>query len=190
MNDTPYNDGIVATQSSIDRGILSAYEEQGGATLNDPFFVLNPYGNAPLTGIAIFETDDQSSVSVTVHGKDAASDITYSVEGGSAHHEIPIYGLYADSENRVTISSGGVSKTILISTDKLPDNILQVTRVAGDSSHQEAGQLYLLQSPYQIAFDVNGDVRWYLTEEWSTVDCSYSFLSTRMEADSGRLEIH
>ena len=175
MNDTPYNDGIVATQSSIDRGILSAYEEQGGATLNDPFFVLNPYGNAPLTGIAIFETDDQSSVSVTVHGKDAASDITYSVEGGSAHHEIPIYGLYADSENRVTISSGGVSKTILISTDKLPDNILQVTRVAGDSSHQEAGQLYLLQSPYQIAFDVNGDVRWYLTEEWSTVDCSYSF---------------
>lgn len=189
MNDVPYNDGIVATQSSIDRSIISAYEEQGGATLNDPFFVLNPYGNAPLSGIAIFETEAQSSVSVTVHGKDPASDITYSVEGESTHHEVPIYGLYADSENRVTISSGGVSRTIFISTNKLPENILQVTRVSGDSSLQDAGQLYLLQSPYQIAFDVNGDIRWYLIEEWSTVDCSYSFSFDEDGVDSGHLEI-
>lgn len=175
-DEAPVEDGYVKSQQTLESDLIARYKAQGGATLDDPFVVQNLYGNAPLTAVALFETESDASISVTVNGKDSSGDLTYEVEGTSTYHEVPIYGLYADYDNTVDIvASNGQSTTLTVTTDALPEDMPDVARTAGGADAQQAGQLYLLQSPYQIAFDVNGDIRWYLTKEWSTPDCSYSF---------------
>ena len=79
---------------------------------------------------------------------------------------MPIVGLYAGYKNTVTLQAGDVSSDIVIETQPLPDSVEYVSKVAGAGT-QQLGQLFVLQSPHQIVFDINGDVRWYLPESWS-----------------------
>lgn len=166
----------VADQAKKEVAALEQYERAGGASISDPFVMSDLYGSAPLTAVAIFETDEPSPVSVVVHGKAAGTDIAYTVDGVGTHHEVPIFGLYPGYENTVTLRAGDDEGTVLIETQPLPDSVETVSKTASQGA-QEPGQLFLLQSPHQIIFDNNGDVRWYLSEEWSckklTDDSSY-----------------
>lgn len=145
---------------------LEQYERMGGATISSPFVVNDLYGVAPLTAVAIFETDDSTPVSVTVHGKDAGADISYTVEDVGTHHEVPIFGLYPGCENTITLRAGNEEGAVRIQTQALPAYVETVSKTAS-YGEQAPGQLFLLQSPHQVIFDNNGDVRWYLSEEWS-----------------------
>lgn len=165
-NSVEERSNYVDTQADTEKRALESYKAAGGATLDNPFIVKDLYGNAPLTAVAMFETDTAQSVTVTVHGKSEDCDITYTVSGEQTHHEVPIFGLYAGYKNKVTLSAGGVSSDVTIKTEALPDSVETVDKV-GSYGAQQIGQLFVMQSPHQVVFDNNGDVRWYLSEEWS-----------------------
>ena len=125
-----------------------------GYSIDNPNIIVNPYGNSPLTAIVMFETNDYSNVSISVKSKDGNSDINYEFPKDK-HHLIPIYGLYADYNNTVVISSEGVDKVINIKTDKLPDDFVYVDSM-------ESGNFRFYNGNYPYAIDSNGEVRWYL----------------------------
>ncbi|HIQ91345.1 MAG TPA: aryl-sulfate sulfotransferase [Candidatus Coprosoma intestinipullorum] len=139
--------------------------EISGYTLDDPNVVLNPYEISPLTALVIFETDEEVSPEVTIHGDSDLTTYTHTFAKGTEHY-LPIYGLYAGRENKVTIKCGDEEKELTIKTDEHPDDFILPTSVKKDES-KLSNDLYFYtpsSSGYTAAYDVNGDVRWYLTE--------------------------
>lgn len=150
---------IVTGNTSIkkEKDILSVqsnkevYFNGYGYSLDNPNVIINPYGNSPLTGIAMFETSDYSEVSISVNG-----DINYTF-GKNKHHIIPIYGLYADYDNTIVLRSENKEKVINIKTDKLPDDFGEVLC---------DGNYSFYNGNYPYASDINGNVRWYLNKKY------------------------
>ena len=139
-----------------------------GYTIDNPNIILNPYGNSPLSALVIFETENEVAPKVTIKGDDKLSTFTHEFEEGKEHY-LPIYGLYADRENEVVIeyeeNGKEINKTIKIKTDKLPEDMALPTEVNAKKSKLN-NDLYFFtpsSSGYTMAYDVNGDVRWYLT---------------------------
>lgn len=139
--------------------------EISGYTLDDPNVVLNPYEISPLTALVIFETDEEVSPEVTIHGDSDLTTYTHTFAKGTEHY-LPIYGLYAGRENKVTIKCGDKEKELTIKTDELPDDFILPTSVKKDESKLSNDLYFYTPSSfgYTAAYDVNGDVRWYLTE--------------------------
>ena len=104
---------------------------------------------------------------VNKNKKDENSTITNTFSPRKVHI-LPIYGLYADTDNEVIIKYGKKEKTLHIKTDKLPDDFSKAEDVY--SNKDELGnELYFVtpsSNGYTAAYDVNGDVRWYLTEKF------------------------
>lgn len=135
-----------------------------GYTLDNPNIILNPYGNSPLTALVLFETEKELDVKVTITGKDKLTTYTHTFSKAKEHY-LPIYGLYADSNNKIIIECGNNKKEIYIQTEKLPENMILSTSIKANKS-KLTNDLYFYtpsSSGYTVAYDVNGEVRWYLT---------------------------
>lgn len=135
-----------------------------GYTLDNPNIILNPYGNSPLTALILFETEQELDVKVTITGKDKLTTYTHTFSKAQEHY-LPIYGLYADSNNKIIIECGNNKKEIYIQTEKLPENMILPTSIKTNKS-KLTNDLYFYtpsSSGYTVAYDVNGEVRWYLT---------------------------
>lgn len=140
-----------------------------GYTIDSPNVIKNPYGKSPLTALVIFRTTNSVSPTVTIHGDDDLTTFTHTFDSSTDHY-LPIYGLYADRDNKVTISykdgDQSVTKDITITTDKLPDDMVLPTEVKANKE-KLANELYFLtpsSKGYAVAYDVNGDVRWYIDQ--------------------------
>lgn len=159
------NNEISITTSLVDKQAkLEKDFKSSGYTLEDPNIIVNPYDISPLTALVVFETKDAVAPTVTIEGKDELSTFTHTFEKTKTHY-LPIYGLYADSDNKVTISCGDTQKTITIKTDALPDDFILPESVTADKD-KLTNDLYFFtpsSNGYTCAYDVNGDVRWYLT---------------------------
>lgn len=132
-------------------------------SIEDPVVLLDPYESSPLTAIVAFQTDDLVRPTVRVKGKDDKTSIDFTFDI-SKEHILPIYGLYPDFENEVSITVGNTTKVVKIKTAKLPDNFsLPEIKVA---EREELGNDLYFFTPssvgYTCAYDINGDVRWYL----------------------------
>ena len=139
-----------------------------GYTITQPNVILNPYGNSPLAALILFETKKEVTPKVTIQGKDELSTFTHIFKKGTQHY-LPIYGLYADYENEVMIEyqeeGNFIQKTIIIKTDKLPDNMVLPTSIYAKKEALTNDLYFYTPSSigYTCAYDVNGDIRWYLT---------------------------
>ena len=170
LNNNNQNVDEVAISESL---ITSQYNKEKdfkteGYTIDSPNVILNPYGNSPLTALILFETNEEVSPTVTIVGKDKNTTFTHTFNA-SQEHLLSIYGLYADYNNEVIIEyevdGETISKTVNIQTEELPDDFILPTRVEADKENLD-NQLYFFtpsSSGYTCAYDVNGDVRWYLT---------------------------
>ena len=160
-NEVEKRELLISHQSKLD--IEYAMKEE--YTFDNPKVVLNPYEISPLTALIIFETKDRTNVTVTIKGKDDKTTITNEFKPTNEHY-LPIYGLYPDTNNEVNISMNGESKTIYIKTDKLPDDFVKPTNVYADRNELGTEMYFFTPSSsgYASAYDINGDVRWYLTE--------------------------
>ena len=161
--EVPVEPNVVERQSEVEAYLLASYENGGQATLQDPFIQLDPYGTAPLSALAMFETDEAVPVEVTIRGKDGAPDFTYTLSAAELHHEVAVIGLYADFENTVTLTAGAETSTIKIRTAALPENmeLPTVTKIA-DSQMLENGFVFMAGN-YRSLVDAHGEVRWYST---------------------------
>ncbi len=153
----------IMLQNEIDEQLLN----DTNYTFEEPKVILDPYGISPLTALIVFETTDLTTPSITVHGKDENSTFTNTFKP-SKTHIIPVYGLYADSDNKVDLTINGKTTTLSIKTNKLPEDFSLPTIVRADKDELD-NELYFVtpsSQGYTAAYDVNGDVRWYLTANY------------------------
>lgn len=154
---------LVETQEELETEFTTK-----GYTIDKPNIILNPYKNSPLTALILFETKKEVTPTITIQGKDDLSTFKHTFAKGTKHY-LSVYGLYADYNNKVTIEykegNKEVKKALTIKTSKLPDNMVLPTSVYADKEKLD-NELYFYtpsSSGYTCAYDVNGDVRWYLT---------------------------
>ena len=155
---------LVTKQNEVEKTIKT-----NGYTIDNPKVLLDPYNASPLTALILFETEEEVSPKVTIEGKDKLTTIETEFAKNTKHY-LPIYGLYADYNNKVDISytlSDGkkITKQVEIQTNKLPDDFVLPTSLKKDSSKLTNDLYFFTPSSkgYTCAYDVNGDVRWYLS---------------------------
>ena len=159
-NEVGYVDTLLEKQKNVEEKF-----EVDGYTFDDPKVIVNPYVNSPLTALVIFETEKEEEVNVIIKGKDELSTYSHTFEKGKKHY-IPIYGLYAGEENEVVLSISDEEKILKIKTDELPDDFVLPVKVSKEESKLTNDLYFFTPSSkgYTCAYDVNGDVRWYLSE--------------------------
>lgn len=161
-----YDEKRMDNQKEIEEELRATYEE-GDYSFQDPFIEVDPYDATPLTALAMFETDKPAQITVTVGGKDDQQPIEKTWEGYETEHEIPILGLYPDTENAVTVEAtneaGETKKTELsITTEALPEDFLTTELTEANTEKMEDGLTFIVPSTrYVYAVDENADVRWY-----------------------------
>ena len=155
---------LVTKQNEVEKTIKT-----NGYTIDNPKVLLDPYNASPLTALILFETEEEVSPKVTIEGKDKLTTIETEFAKNTKHY-LPIYGLYADYNNKVDISytlSNGkkITKQVEIQTNKLPDDFVLPTSLKKDSSKLTNDLYFFTPSSkgYTCAYDANGDVRWYLS---------------------------
>lgn len=153
-------DNLIVKQQKIDKKISTK-----GYTIENPNVILNPYEISPLTALIMFETKENVEPTVIIEGKDKHSSFEYTFKSGTEHY-LNIYGLYANTKNKITIKYKNVKKEIIIKTNKLPDNMVIPTNV--ESNKKELNNELYFYTPamdgYATAYDINGDIRWYFTQ--------------------------
>jgi len=134
-------------------------------TIDNPKIIVNPYEISPLTALILFETRDLTAPTVTIVGEDESTTFTKTFTPNKKH-VLPIYGLYPDRNNEVIITFNGEDYTFHIQTDPLPDDFALPTDVTANKEELDQELYFVTPSSqgYTAAYDINGDVRWYLTE--------------------------
>lgn len=149
-------------------------EMESGYSLEQPLVIVNPYELSPLSAVIGFDTETETTVSIVVKGKDSYTDMTHSFEESSVRHLIPVYGLYAGTENtvRITVSdqSGSVQTAdVSIKTEALPDDISKVDVKTAVPGKMTDGLTFFdcphINGNYCLAMDVNGDIRWFINDK-------------------------
>lgn len=133
---------------------------------------VDPYDASPLSALLLFQTEKAMKVDISVEGKDEATTIKNSFDDYSTEHSIPVLGLYANQENKVTVTltdetGNSVEKKVTIKTGTLPDSIAKIDVKEADTEKIDIGDSELTfvvpSTKRAYAFDANGDVRWYST---------------------------
>lgn len=133
---------------------------------------VDPYDASPLSALLLFQTEEAMKVEISVAGKDDESTIKNSFEEYTTDHSIPVLGLYADTDNEVTIklmneAGTSVEKKVTIKTGALAKSIADIEVNEADTGKMALGDSELTfvvpSTKRAYAFDVNGDVRWYST---------------------------
>ena len=157
---------------------VACEKTEPGPTGNTPILksvnhTLNPSGRCPLTASTTIETSRQSKVSIAIGGD---APLLKNFNEFNLVHELPILGLYADTNNEVIISvedsDGRIEKdTLYIQTETLPDHLPTIDIVQINESSMEPGWSFcnvgigngnfeFLSQP--IMFDNKGNIRWYM----------------------------
>lgn len=131
-------------------------------TLDNPNIILDPYGISPLTALIIFETPEEEEVLITVQGKDKNSTYINAFQKEKVHY-IPVFGLYANYDNKVTLKCGTIEKTYTIKTSPLPQDL----EITNEKTNNTNNLYFITSNKYTYAIDNNNDVRWYLTKKYS-----------------------
>lgn len=157
-------ESIISKQSKLEEDF-----EITGYTLDNPNVILNPYGNSPLTALVIFQSEEPGVPKITVEGKDALTTVHGEGEFGTDHY-VPIYGLYADKENKVIIELNGEVKEIVIKTEPI-ETLIEPVEIYAPDRDKLTNEFYFFspsgRGTLPSAYDVNGDIRWYLTDKLS-----------------------
>ena len=151
---------------TIQSNIENEYFSNTNYSIDEPNVIVNPYGNSPLTAIVVFQTKDLTTATVTIKGKDGSSDLIHTFTPTKIHI-LPIYGLYAGYENKVIVEASGKSKELTIKTDELPTDFAKVEKL--EIKDFNTDEFYFTtpeDKGYTAAYDINGEVRWYIIGDY------------------------
>ncbi|MCC8045081.1 MAG: aryl-sulfate sulfotransferase [Clostridiales bacterium] len=152
---------IFAAQSAIDAALLQ--EAAAGYSFESPLVVLDPYGNSPLTAVAIFSTDEELGGTITVKGKSEENDISGTFDAAT-NHIVPIYGLYNGDTTEVVLTlDDGTSVTLEVTTEEIDTSAWDIEAEMLDSEAYDYSTMTLtMQSGgVLLIIDSAGDIRWY-----------------------------
>lgn len=152
---------LIDQQQSQQKAIIAK-----GYTVDEPNIIVDPYGVSPLTALIAFETPEKVSPKIIIKGKDELSTFSHTFNEDTTHY-LPVYGLYADKNNNVQMVVGDKVLDFKIKTASLPKNMPIPSEVKAQKD-KLSNELYFFtpsSNGYTVAYDVNGDVRWYLTTD-------------------------
>lgn len=164
---------LLETQQASENEFLVEFSN-GDYTKEDPYFVLDPYDIAPLSGLLMFDTLESAEFKILVKGKTEEGNIEYLTDSAISHI-IPVYGLYPKTKNRIEIyelvgeDNYTLINTVFVDTTSLPNSIILPEYVR--TSHDYFGDDLMItmskNSNLAVGYDYLGDVRWYLSKEMS-----------------------
>ena len=155
------NKEIPSTKSIIEnQKEQEKYLTPYGYTIENPNIIINPYENAPLTALIMFETPKEEEITINILEKDNTIKFQNTYKKNKQHY-IPVYGLYSDYENKIEIKTKDLKKTYTIKTEKLPEDLIIIPTI---NNTQEL--IFLNNNGYIYALDSNNEVRWYLKEQY------------------------
>lgn len=169
-----YNTNIRLKQSysmkSLSRDyLLERLLRSGKYTFDHMFLIRNPYGEAPLTALALFVLEAPASVRVTTKGDVPETDFV-SVLPKKRNHRVPILGLYPDRTTKVLIELLDEQEQVLASHEipvrsvAVPSNLqgaITVKKLAESPAYDNIlinGGVYI----NTCAFDRQGKIRYFL----------------------------
>ncbi len=159
-NTTKYALGeIINEQKEVDDEILRI-EKDKTYTLSNPKLLVNPYKLSPLTALVLFNTDEETSITVNVN-----DEFTTTVEKSTTHN-IPIYGLRADYKNIVKLTDEkGNTKELEIKTKPYTVDKLEI-EVSDEKLNDE---LYFLSPNFvnNCIYDKEGNLVWYIEGDYA-----------------------
>lgn len=160
---------MYAPVSQAKDAVLESLLQKGTYTFSRMLVVKNPFGEAPLTAMALFVTENPCQVRVTVAGRMKETDIS-AVLPAATHHRVPIIGLYAGKMNTVRIEllgedgSAYAVKKFQLRTPKLPEDLDRIIR-PGKIPEDLAYENILVAGGIDIktcVFDREGKIRYFL----------------------------
>lgn len=170
-SDIKRDESRIAETKAVDEAI-EAELDSGNYTWEAPLILNNPYKISPLTGLILFETEEECRIRVTVKGKEEAYDLSGEL-AAATRHRIPLVGLYPSMDNRVVLEildeEGKTvrEQEVTVTTSGLPEALEGAVKVEEASGASAYGltMVYGQKTKYPYAFDGAGDIRWYLEEE-------------------------
>ena len=128
--------------------------------------VLNPHQFAPLTARVTFTLPYPRRARITIHGRDPDSiDLIHTFPTPDTLHAIPVYGLYGNYLNQVTIGildhtgTERYTRHIQIQTEPLGNLVCGPMEVKVNNYKDSlTPHFYLI---HNAIYDARGDVRWY-----------------------------
>lgn len=139
----------------------------GNYNVENPLVVKNPYLINPLAAVICFNTEEKTTVSITVKGKKPEGDLSHTF-AAATEHVLPIYGLYDNYENTVEIVLGnGKSAQVKIEVEELDVNKAQYCHTTPEYFGHDLMLIStttpLIKSARTVGFDYAGDLRWTIT---------------------------
>lgn len=186
-------------QENVDSSLLNELHS-GTYSFEKPLVVVDPYNQSPLTALVLFTSSEPLNLSVHVPGEDALTDVDFTFEGYQADHIVPIYGLYPDQNNAVTLTAETqegkkMQTTLEIETGPLPEELAKTTHITDlvrpDLYQPGLNFTYTNNVRYsKIAFDAHGKIRWCLLTSYKTPSSFYNdhFLFARGDTQYGGIE--
>lgn len=169
LKEVPQYD-VIQWQAEREGQLIEDY--QGSIyTPESPYIIIDPYEMNPLSALVMFETEKPCDVQVTIAGDDAYATYTYVKEAGSTHLEVPVIGLYAGRDNKVTLTmlyQDGMSQTTqhIIATEPLPFDMQEYELEVSKPEKMEPGiSLFIacFNHSYNVLLDHNAQIRGYLS---------------------------
>ena len=148
------------SQAEIDEALLA--EADNEYPFEDPLVIVNPYGNSPLTAVAIFSTDELTGGTVTVKGKAMEDNLVGSFPSAT-NHIVPIYGLYPNDTTEVVVSlESGSTTSFQVTTDafELDDQGFEMKVHDTDVYNFSEWVFVCGVNGFFYAVDSKGDIRW------------------------------
>lgn len=170
------NNAMVISHNTIYQSCFEQITQDN--TAENAIIMLDPYGTAPLSAYAGIWSAGACEIDLVIQDVAQTAEAvehTWSLEAGA--NLVPVLGLLADTENKVTLSIGGnVVASYIIVTTPLPATdsadvqlgfpVIEVTQAVTDVDKMASGLYFLtLFDRYNFALDQAGLVRWYVTQD-------------------------
>jgi len=156
-------------QAQIDEMMLAELNS-GAYGFESPLVIVDPYGQSPLTALALCTSEEPLNITVHVPGVTKLADVDFTFDGYNTSHMIPIYGLYPGALNKVRLTAlaknDATQSVILeVQTDPPPPEFAKNILIADlvKPGRYQPGFNYTFW-PMKSAFDVNGEYRWYFND--------------------------
>lgn len=148
---------MVSSQESINEK-LDKISNEKKYTFNDAYVEVNPYKISPLSGIIIFNTNKEETVTVYIN------DTLTTIMEATKKHVIPIYGLLENFDNKIKLVMNDEEIVYSMKTDA--SNLEFPLTVNTRSETLNSEEMYFTvasYSTYLTAWDNLGNLRFYLT---------------------------